>query len=81
MNEHFCLNLIHIGPSDACSVSERIKMTGVLPVEDAPVTELLLGGVCRNIVVHVNELWEEMFYNLCSHHYRGVSRKAESAHE
>lgn len=65
----------------ACNLNKQIKMTGVLPVEDVPVTELLLGGVCRNVVVHVNKLWEEMFYGLCSHHYRGFSREAESAHK
>ena len=56
-------------------------MTVVLPVEDVPVTELLLCGVCRNIVVQVNKLWEEIFYNLCSHHYREFSREAESVHK
>ncbi len=49
-------------------MSKHIKITGVLPVEDAPVAEFLLCGVCRNIVVQVNKLWEEIFNNLCSHH-------------
>lgn len=46
----------------------KSKMTGVLPVENIPVTMLLLCGVCRDIVVQVNKVWEEIFYNLCSHH-------------
>ena len=54
-------------------------MAGVLPVEKVPVTELLLCGVCRDVVVQVDKLWEEIFYNLSSHHCRGFSR--ESIHK
>ncbi len=37
-------------------MSKHVKITGVLPVEDVPVAEFLLCGVCRNIVVQVNKL-------------------------
>lgn len=56
-------------------INDQIN-TGVLPVEEVPITELLLCGACRNIVVQVNKLREEMFYNLCSHHCREFSREA-----
>lgn len=51
-----------------------------LPVEYAPVTELLLRGVRGDIVVQVDKLWEEISDHLCGHHYGGLSREAGSAH-
>lgn len=36
---------------------KQIKTTAVLPVEDVPVAELLLGRAGRSVVVEVNKLW------------------------
>lgn len=47
----------------------------VLPVEDAPVAELLLCGACRNIVVQVNKLGEEMSDHLSSHNYNNSKER------
>lgn len=36
---------------------KQSKTAAVLPVEDVPVAELLLGRVGRSVIVEVNKLW------------------------
>lgn len=46
---------------------KQSKRAAVLPVEDAPVAELLLGRVRRGVIVKVHKLWQEIFYDLGRH--------------
>lgn len=49
--------------------------TRVLPVQDVPVAELLLGGVGGSVVVQVDEPREEMLHHLRSHDCREKQRE------
>lgn len=68
---HECITVIR----SICTEKNRKNNTCFLPVEKVPVTQLLWCGVCRNIVVQVNKLWEVKFHNLSSHHYRGSANR------
>lgn len=41
-----------------------------MPVESAPVAELMLCGVGWAVVVHLYEFGKEILYNFSSHHWR-----------
>lgn len=43
--------------SEGKKKKKEIKTTAVLPVEDVPVAEFLLGRVRRSVIVEVNKFW------------------------